>query len=283
MPRRSRMRNNTFTAWFHNDAGGCCFSIPNAAENSAHLMLRSLRCCRHKPDRLPHVRPQWLSTRVTDPYAVLGLPHGATEDRVKRAYYKLALRLHPDRHPGTPYALQRFTEVGDAYTAIQGGAGGQAMKCRSEHAEELERMEQAPHVDAFPPWAHRLAIFLHHAGGERLDRWLMPSYSRIVYERVKAGELTEAFDVLEEMKGEGEVPSHAVYEMRGCRTLNPHRPRPRRPRRLAHARLQANTRLYNCNAAGRARRAGGPPHAKSHRAGRRAVGGHGGHGAQARL
>jgi pentatricopeptide repeat protein len=164
------------------------------------------------------VRPQWLSTRVTDPYAVLGLPHGATEDRVKRAYYKLALRLHPDRHPGTPDALQRFTEVGDAYTAIQGGAGGQARKCRSEHAEELERMEQAPHVDAFPPWAHRLAVFLHHAGGERLDRWLMPSYSRIVYERVKAGELTEAFDVLEEMKGEGEVPSHAVYEMliRGC-------------------------------------------------------------------
>ena len=29
LPRRSpcRVRYNTFTAWFHNDAGSCCFSL----------------------------------------------------------------------------------------------------------------------------------------------------------------------------------------------------------------------------------------------------------------
>lgn len=44
---------------------------------------------------------------------------------------------------------------------------------------------QAPHVDAFPSWAHRLAAYLHHLGGERLDAWLMPSYSRIIYQHVR--------------------------------------------------------------------------------------------------
>lgn len=44
---------------------------------------------------------------------------------------------------------------------------------------------QAPHVDAFPSWAGRLASWLHHLGGERLDAWLMPSYSRIIYQHVR--------------------------------------------------------------------------------------------------
>ena len=44
---------------------------------------------------------------------------------------------------------------------------------------------QAAHVDAFPSWAHRLTAYLHHLGGERLDAWLMPSYSRIIYKHAR--------------------------------------------------------------------------------------------------
>eukprot|EP00964_Phaeocystis_antarctica_P115851 scaffold79843_cov80-Phaeocystis_antarctica.AAC.3 len=71
--------------------------------------------------RPPLLSSSRFSTRAAkEPYAVLGLPQDASAEQVKRAYYQLALTLHPDRHPDSPDAVERFTEVGAAYTTILG-------------------------------------------------------------------------------------------------------------------------------------------------------------------
>jgi curved DNA-binding protein len=48
-----------------------------------------------------------------DLYAVLGVPKTADEDTIKKAYRKLAMKLHPDRAPGKANE-QKFKEVNQA-------------------------------------------------------------------------------------------------------------------------------------------------------------------------
>jgi molecular chaperone DnaJ len=53
-----------------------------------------------------------------DYYEVLGLRRDATTDDVKRAFRKLALECHPDRHPGDAAAEARFKELSEAYAVL---------------------------------------------------------------------------------------------------------------------------------------------------------------------
>ena len=50
---------------------------------------------------------------LADAFAMLGLPNGSTFDQVKKAYHLLALKTHPDRHPGIDTAL--FLKIQAAY------------------------------------------------------------------------------------------------------------------------------------------------------------------------
>ena len=53
-----------------------------------------------------------------DLYIVLGLPHGATESDIKRAYRRLARRFHPDINPGDQTAEARFRQILEAYETL---------------------------------------------------------------------------------------------------------------------------------------------------------------------
>ncbi len=53
-----------------------------------------------------------------DYYAVLGLPKGATEKEITRAYRKLAKLHHPDANAGNKDAEERFKEVSAAYDVL---------------------------------------------------------------------------------------------------------------------------------------------------------------------
>ncbi len=52
---------------------------------------------------------------MKDPYTVLGVPRGASDDEIKRAYRKLAKKLHPDLNPGKRAIEQQFKEITAAY------------------------------------------------------------------------------------------------------------------------------------------------------------------------
>ena len=53
-----------------------------------------------------------------DYYEVLGVARSASDQEIKSAYRKLALKHHPDRNPGDTQAEERFKEAAEAYAVL---------------------------------------------------------------------------------------------------------------------------------------------------------------------
>ena len=53
-----------------------------------------------------------------DYYELLGVPRGAGEDEIKKAYRKLALKHHQDKNPGDKQAEEKFKEISEAYQVL---------------------------------------------------------------------------------------------------------------------------------------------------------------------
>lgn len=57
-----------------------------------------------------------------NPYEVLGVARGASDDDIRRAYRRLAKQYHPDLNPGNKEAEARFKEVGAANNLLSDAA-----------------------------------------------------------------------------------------------------------------------------------------------------------------
>ena len=53
-----------------------------------------------------------------DYYEVLGVDKNASEEEIKKAYRKIAIKYHPDRNPGDKEAEEKFKEAAEAYDVL---------------------------------------------------------------------------------------------------------------------------------------------------------------------
>jgi len=56
-------------------------------------------------------------SQTKDYYSILGLPRGATDEQVKKAFRKMAMDYHPDRNQ-SPEATEKFKEINEAYEVL---------------------------------------------------------------------------------------------------------------------------------------------------------------------
>jgi curved DNA-binding protein len=53
-----------------------------------------------------------------DYYNILGVSKNASDEEIKRAYRKLAMKYHPDKNPNRKEAEERFKEINEAYAVL---------------------------------------------------------------------------------------------------------------------------------------------------------------------
>ena len=53
-----------------------------------------------------------------DPYLILGIESNATQEEIKQAYRRLAMKWHPDRNQDSGDAKERFHQAAEAYKIL---------------------------------------------------------------------------------------------------------------------------------------------------------------------
>lgn len=65
---------------------------------------------------------------VENPYALLGITHGATENEIQSAFRKASRKVHPDRHPEDKDASAKFIKLVGAKERLMNFAQGRCLK-----------------------------------------------------------------------------------------------------------------------------------------------------------
>ena len=76
--------------------------------------LLSAPSCLCRQSRLFHITNQLLK----DYYSILGVSKNANQKDIKKAYYQLAKKYHPDTNKDDPHAMKKFQEVSEAYEVL---------------------------------------------------------------------------------------------------------------------------------------------------------------------
>ena len=72
-----------------------------------------------------------------DYYEVLGLQKGASDNDIKKAFRKMAMKYHPDKNPGDKVAEEKFKEINEAYAVLS-------------DPEKKEKYDRFGHAGVYP-------------------------------------------------------------------------------------------------------------------------------------
>ena len=56
-----------------------------------------------------------------DYYDILGVSKSSSEEEIKKAYRKMAIKYHPDKNPDNKEAEEKFKEAAEAYEVLSNG------------------------------------------------------------------------------------------------------------------------------------------------------------------
>lgn len=101
-----------------------------------------------------------------DPYRVLGVDPGASEETIKRAYRRLARAHHPDLHPNDARATEKFKRIAAAFEQLRDPAR------RRAHAQARHRVSRG-HVP------QRFTVAVENAierAQSYIERLVIPAY-----------------------------------------------------------------------------------------------------------
>lgn len=122
---------------------------------------------------------------MRDPYDVLGVPRGASDEEVKKAYRTLSRKYHPDANidnPNKAEAEERFKEVQTAYQQIQNekkggsygagsGFGGFSGRRQEQQSESDVRLQAAANYISSRHFQEALNVLNGIGSSERGAQW----------------------------------------------------------------------------------------------------------------
>jgi curved DNA-binding protein len=84
-----------------------------------------------------------------DYYKILGVKKDATQDDIKKAYRKLALKYHPDKNPDSKDAEQKFKDVNEAYEVLKDPEKRKKYDHLGSNWKQYENMQGQPGYGGF--------------------------------------------------------------------------------------------------------------------------------------
>lgn len=111
---------HTFAATHSHSSSCSC-----AARSTFHAPLKSSPCTHSStsssfpPSSVRSIHTSnTLHNKKRDLYEILGVSRSATKDEIKKAYFQLAKKYHPDTNKGDKAAEAKFTEINGAYEVL---------------------------------------------------------------------------------------------------------------------------------------------------------------------
>jgi curved DNA-binding protein len=80
-----------------------------------------------------------------DYYSILGVNKNASNEEIKKAFRKLAVKFHPDKNPGDKQSEEKFKELNEAYEVL---SDPENRKKYDRFGENWNRFDEAQHADA---------------------------------------------------------------------------------------------------------------------------------------